>query len=191
MALGAIEGAGQIRQGAAGSRSGGNNVRQQAKTVLSMGSRTDTSMSQESVGSSQAERSQGSKRMTKIPHINRGNTRPIFDHFEDQKMNDIDEEEMMSSSSECPNNRSLDDHGHGLGRPQGKARRTSMEAYITDDRHKKELNSHFESINEVEDSASESDLETMSVQEELQGYFDGFGQFRYKNFKYRKERKKK
>lgn len=45
-------------------------------------------------------------------------------------MNDIDEEEMMSSSSsECPNNRSFDDHGLGLGgRPQGKPRRTSMDA---------------------------------------------------------------
>jgi hypothetical protein len=31
----------------------------------------------------------------------------------------------------------------------------------------------------------------MSVQEELQGHFDEFGQFNYKNLKYRNERKKK
>ena len=50
---------------------------------MSLGSRTDTSMSQESVGSVNAEKSQGSKNMTKIRHISKGNTRPIFDHFED------------------------------------------------------------------------------------------------------------
>lgn len=80
-------------------------------------------------------------------------------------MNDINEEDRMSSSSsECINNQSFDDHGKILGtNSYGKVRRTSMETFVIDDKHKKEMTSHFESINEAENSASESDLETMSV----------------------------
>lgn len=51
--------------------------------------------------------------------------------------------------------------------------------------------SYFESINEQQKEEDESDLETMSVQEELQGHFDQFGQFKYKSKKYLNERKKK
>lgn len=101
-------------------------------------------------------------------------------------MNDIDEE-MNSSAQESS------DADEGTYVRDRRHRRVSMEV-SANDANKKEMTSHFESINELqkeEDSGEQDNLETMSVQEELVGHFDEFGQFNYKNLKYKNERKRK
>lgn len=96
------------------------------------------------------------------------NTKPLFDHFENSQMNDIDEE-MYSSSQE---------NSDDLQNKNQKHRRISMDSALNYE-NKREMQSHFESINEAEkedDFSHESDLEIRSVQEELPEYFDEFGQ---------------
>jgi hypothetical protein len=124
------------------------------RTVVSLGSksRTNSSFSQNSYGSSQeGKESQdgaggaAAPRRLKIPHIKKGHTRPLFDHFEEH-MNNIDEEEMNSSGQ--------DSSEEDVARRQYK-RRQSMDVSLNE--HKKEeMTRHFESINELVDKEEDS-----------------------------------